>query len=81
MTRRDMDAIDAALRDLPLDDRICALACTVITRRPQCLDAVVSLTALITTMARWLNTTQRFQVEVLRDSADRIERMRQLERV
>lgn len=76
------EIIHNTLRDLPLDDRLDALACTVIERRPQCLAAVISLTALVTTMARWLNTTQRFQLaEALRDAADRIERMRALERV
>jgi hypothetical protein len=81
MTPETTRAIDQALGELPLIDRITALMCSVITRKPEATKGVVSMIAIVTAMAKYLDAPERVAAaEILRDAADAVER-RQLERV
>jgi hypothetical protein len=75
MSPQNARAIDDALGDLPLDDRLAALLVSIITRRLQAVDAVVSMVAVIGAMTRGLSVANWFALaELLRDCADTIER-------
>ncbi len=77
MTQKTARAVDDALGDLPLDDRLVALVVSVITRRPEAIRAVLSLLSLTSVLARELPLAQRIALsEVARDVADEIERRR-----
>ena len=52
MTQKTARAVDDALGDLPLDDRLVALVVSVITRRPEAIRAVLSLLSLTSVLAR-----------------------------
>jgi hypothetical protein len=72
------EEITELLWSLPADERLAMLCCSVIERDPGATAAVKGLIAVATAMARRLNVEQRFELaEVLRDSADEIERRRQ----
>lgn len=75
MSHDNMQAIDTALRDLSLDDRIAALVLNIIERR-EGVEAMSSLVAVIGAMSKSQLLTQRFAIaEMLRDTADVIERL------
>ena len=77
MTQKTARAVDDALGDLPLDDRLVALVVSVITRRPEAIRAVLSLLSLTSVLTRELPLAQRIALsEVVRDVADEIERRR-----
>jgi hypothetical protein len=81
MTPETTRAIDRALGDLPLLDRITMLMCSVIMRKPEATKGVVSMIAIVTSMAKNLDAPERVAVaDILRDAAGAVER-RQLERV
>ena len=75
MSHDNMQAIDTALRDLSLDDRIAALVLNIIERR-EGVEAMSSLVAVIGAMSKSQLLTQRFAIaEMLRDTADVIDRL------
>ena len=77
MTQKTARAVDDALGDLPLDDRLVALVVSVITRRPEAIRAVLSLLSLTSVLTRELPLAQRIALsEVVPDVADEIERRR-----
>lgn len=81
MTLKSAREIDAVLADLPLEDRVIALAANMIMRHPQALKAVCALIGFVSAMAKFLSEPERITIaEIMRDSADAIEH-RQLERV
>jgi hypothetical protein len=71
-------AVDQALGDLPLSDRIFALTACIVTRKPESLRGTVAVTAVTTAMEQHLSEAERVAIsEILRDAAEH----RQLERV
>ena len=60
MSHDNMQAIDTALRDLSLDDRIAALVLNIIERR-EVVEAMSSLVAVIGAMSKSQLLTQRLQ--------------------
>jgi hypothetical protein len=69
--------INAVLHELPADDRLAALICSVIERKPQAMSALVSMVAVIGVMSRHLSDTNRIALaEIFRGCADHIERRR-----
>lgn len=79
MSPENVRAVDQALGDPPLDDRVAALVVSTITRRPQAVPAIFSMIATATAMTRELPLTNRVQLaEIMLDAADEIERRRQV---
>jgi hypothetical protein len=75
-------AINAALGELPLDDRVTALICSVIERRPQMMPALLSMLATLRVMARYSSIENKIAfAEFMRDAADEIEHAHEVERV
>jgi hypothetical protein len=69
--------IHNTLRVLPVDDRVAALVVSLIERRPDAVDSVLSLIAAIGVLTRGLSLVNRFALaEAMRDCADVIERPR-----
>jgi hypothetical protein len=81
MASKSAKAVDAALGDLPIDDRVAALVCSLITRKPQAVSAILSLCSLIAIMTSRLDLSRMMVAEVVRDFADEIEHVRHLEKV
>jgi hypothetical protein len=83
MSRESARIIHAALLELPLEEQVIALICALVERRkPEPLRALVSMSAAITAMARYLAKDDRIALaEILRDSADEVERRREVEPV
>lgn len=80
MTPETARAIDRALGDLSPIDRVASLVASIVTRK-DADKAVLSMVALTTCMAKFLDAPARIAIaEILRDAADEVER-RQLERV
>jgi hypothetical protein len=55
-------AINDALSGLPLDDRLVALACSIILDDPRALSAVANLISFAGIMARQLSPPQRLAI-------------------
>jgi hypothetical protein len=82
MSRDNVRAIHKMLCGLPLDDRLAALIVSLIERKPDAVDSVLSLIAVIGVMTRGLGVIKSFALaEALRDCADVIERRRELQRI
>lgn len=78
MSPRSAYAVDEALGNLPLLDRIAALVCSVITRKPEAVKGTVAMIATATAMAKLLDGPERVALaEILRDSADEVEARRE----
>ena len=78
MTPETTRAIDRALGDLPLLDRIMMLMCSVIMRKPEAVKGTVAMIATATVMAKQLGEPERIAIaEILRDAADAVEHRRQ----
>lgn len=78
MSPRSAYAVDEALGNLPLLDRIAALVCSVITRKPEAVKSTVAMIATATAMAKLLDGPERVALaEILRDSADEVEARRE----
>jgi hypothetical protein len=72
------------LRELPLNQQLAALVCCIVERRPQTMRALVSMSIVMAVMANasCLNEANRIALaEIVRDTADEIERGRAIVRV
>jgi hypothetical protein len=76
MASKGAKAVDAALGDLPIDDRVAALVCSFVMRKTQSLVAVASLSSLISLISIHVEMTSAERIilaEGLRDVADAVE--------
>lgn len=79
---RDSRVIDAVWRECSLEERVAALICAVVERRPQAMKALVSTAAVLDVMARHVPAGNRIAfAELLRDVADHVEQGRAPARV
>lgn len=71
------EIVHAVLRELPPDERLAALICAVVERKPQAMSALVSMLAVLGVMAHHLSSENRIAfAELMRDAADEIEQRR-----
>jgi hypothetical protein len=79
MTRSEIIEL---IRSLPADERLAELIITIVERRSEAMAAPISMAAVITAMAQYLNRRDRIALaEILRDAADRVEHRREVVRI
>ncbi len=82
MALEQMRIASDALGKLPLDQQLTLLIITICKRRPQVMRALISLITVMQMMTEGLSQSNRMMFsELLRDAADEIERVHQVERV
>ncbi len=79
MSRESTRIINAVLCELPIEDRMCALVASILSRKREADPGVLSMLAVTTAMAKLLSARERMMVaELVRDTADEIERGREV---
>ena len=73
------DELTKALWEMPVSERLAMLTCSIVQRNPDVPASIRAMVLITGVMACGLSRTKRFQLaEKMRDTADALERARQL---